>query len=65
MGSDSGIKIQEASKRLNISEGQALEALIGLAALGMLNPTWSISDSDLVFVLSESSWVALLNGRPT
>ena len=56
------INAKEASRRLNIGEEEALRILAGLCALAMLDIDWV--DNAPFFTMRESSWVALLNGRP-
>lgn len=56
------INAREAAKRLEVNEEEALGILVGLCALAMLDLTWI--DNAPYFVLRESTWVALLNGRP-
>jgi hypothetical protein len=56
------ISAKEAAKRLKVSEDEALGILAGLCALALLDIDWV--DNSPYFVLRESSWVALLNGRP-
>ena len=58
----SRINAKEASRRLNVSEDEALGILAGLCALAMLDIDWV--DNAPFFTMRESSWVALLNGRP-
>lgn len=52
----------EVAKHLKISEEEALSILVRLCALAMLDLDWV--DNSPYFVLRESSWVALLHGRP-
>lgn len=56
------INSTELASYLSITDTEALDILIGLSSLTMLRPTWN--NGDLRFHLVESSWVALLNGRP-
>lgn len=58
----SRINAKEASKRLNVSEDEALRILVGLCALAMLDIDWI--DNEPFFTMRESPWVASLNGRP-
>ena len=58
----SRINAIEAAKRLGISEEEALIILVGLCSLAMLDLDWI--DNAPYFTIRESSWVALLNGRP-
>lgn len=64
MRTDDSVRIdaKEASKRLNVGEDEALGILAGLCALAMLDIDWV--DNAPFFTMRESSWVALLNGRP-
>lgn len=64
MRSDDSTRInaKEAAKRLNVTEDEALGILAGLCALAMLDIDWV--DNAPYFSMRESSWVALLNGRP-
>lgn len=57
-----GVRPNEIEGPLNVGETEALEILVSLSALNMLVPTWH--NGSLHFKLVESSWVALLNGRP-
>lgn len=57
-----GVRPSEVAGPLNLSDIEALEVLISLCALNMLVPTWH--NGALHFNVAESSWVALLNGRP-
>lgn len=57
-----GIRPDELEGPLNINRNESLEMLISLSALNMLTPAWH--NGALHFKLIESSWVALLNGRP-
>ncbi|MDC6168185.1 hypothetical protein [Paucibacter sp. XJ19-41] len=64
MRSDDSTRIdaKEAAKRLNVTESEALGILAGLCALAMMDIDWV--DNSPYFTMRESSWVALLNGRP-
>lgn len=53
---------KDTSKRLSVSEDEAIRILAGLCALAMLDIDWV--DNAPFFTIRESSWVALLNGRP-
>lgn len=55
------IDAKEASKRLSVSEEEALGILAGLCALAMLDIDWI--DNAPFFTMRESPWVAVLNGR--
>ncbi len=57
-----GVRPHEIEGPLNVGESEALEILVSLCALNMLTPNWH--NGALHFKLVESSWVALLNGRP-
>lgn len=57
-----GVQPSEIMDPLNVNDVEALEILVSLSALNMLAPTWH--NGTLHFKLVESSWVALLNGRP-
>lgn len=57
-----GVYPDEIKRALSIKNEEALEILINLAALNMLDAHWN--NGELYFKLIESSWVALLNGRP-
>ncbi len=57
------IDAREAAKRLKVTEDEALRILAGLCALAMLDIDWV--DNSPYFTMRDSSWVALLNGRPS
>lgn len=46
----------------DMNEMEAVDALFGLSTLGLMDVSWK--NGDAYFTLRESSWVALLNGRP-
>lgn len=56
------IDAKETARRLNVPETEALGILAGLCALAMMDIDWV--DNSPFFTMRESSWVALLNGRP-
>jgi hypothetical protein len=53
--------VDKVSRELNLSVQDALEILIALSALNMLQPVWL--NDDLKFTEIESSWIPLLSGR--